>query len=59
MSSESVYEGKIDFQRCYASKSRYIKATEAIVVELGEDGNVVAEKQIHVDLVHKGDILKV
>ena len=37
----------------------YTKATEAVIVELSEDGQIVCEKQISVDLVHKGDILKV
>merc|ERR1719447_2087462 len=35
-----------------------LKATEAVVVTLGEDGQILSEATIAVDLVHRGDIVR-
>jgi len=36
-----------------------LQAMEALLVELGAEGNIVAERSIALELVQKGDILKV
>ena len=36
-----------------------LKATEAVVVEVGEGGEVLGEKVVAVELVHRGDVVRV
>ena len=36
-----------------------LKATDAILITLGEQGQIETERQVNVDLVQRGDYLKV
>ncbi len=41
------------------SKLMSLKATEALLVQLDKDNRITGEMKVDVDLVHRGDILKV
>ncbi|CAH0548646.1 unnamed protein product [Brassicogethes aeneus] len=36
-----------------------LKATDAVIITLGKNGDIISEQQVNVDLVQRGDILKV
>jgi len=36
-----------------------LQATEAVLLKMDNDGNIVSEEKINIDLVQRGDILKV
>jgi len=36
-----------------------LQATEAVLLEMDKEGNILREEKINIDLVQRGDILKV
>lgn len=36
-----------------------LKATDAVIITLGKNGEIASEEQVNVDLVQRGDILKI
>jgi len=41
------------------AKLMSLQATEAVLLEMNEDGTILREEKIKIDLVQRGDILKV
>jgi hypothetical protein len=60
--------GGIHWKRCFPlqgktsealAKLMSLQATEAVLVEIDKEGNILREDKIKIELVQRGDILKV